>query len=48
MRLGLALPDDGRVLELQPIPENLMQILDMGGLVPFLKARFQSDMEQTR
>jgi len=44
----LALPDDGRVLELQPIPENLMQILDMGGLVPFLKARFQSDMEQTR
>lgn len=36
----LHLPDKNRSVELEPLPENLRQMLGDGGLVPHLKKRF--------
>ena len=32
---------NGRTIALEPIPENIAPMLAAGGLVPFLKQRFQ-------
>ncbi|MEM7269681.1 MAG: 3-isopropylmalate dehydratase [Pseudomonadota bacterium] len=38
---GDRLLTDGHALALEPIPENLIPMLNAGGLVPYLKQRFQ-------
>jgi len=39
----LRLSDKGRVIRLDPLPENLLRMLADGGLVPHLKKRFAAE-----